>query len=631
MQVALRRRGRRRSLVAVLLLLAAATAAAAAWWVLIGEPRASERAAVETADAFLAAWGREDWPAVRARVRPPADGVVEAHRAMVEDLDLTAASYEPEEILVDGPDAAVRFTASLELEGVGPVAYAGGFRMVREDRAWQVVWDPSVLHPALVEGGSFQRSRTWPERGRVLDIAGEPLVGGTDVVVVGVEPQRLSDPERAVRALVDAAGAREEAVRALLDRPDLRADWFYPVTELPRAAFDAADEALRPVPGILFREGEGRGGPLAAPSIVGRTGPATQELLAELAGPYEEGDDVGVSGIERALERELAGAPAIEVAVVDGDGAVVEVISAVDAVAGEDVRLTIDPAVQRAAEQALEGAPGPAALVAVDITSGGLRAVANAPAGGFDRALNGRYPPGSTFKVVTSAALLGAGLGPEAAFDCPGERSVGGRTFRNAGQFALGPIDHRTALARSCNTAYVGQVDVLDDGTLLEAARAFGFVDAPDAIPLPDFGASFPEPGDATELAAAAIGQARVEASPAHMASVAAAAATGTWRSPILVVGTEQEERAIPGDAAALAGMMRAVVTEGTGTAADVPGAPVFGKTGSAEFGTQAPPETHAWFIGHRGDLAFAVLVEGGGAGGTVAAPIAARFLELVD
>ena len=73
---------------------------------------------------------------------------------------------------------------------------------------------------------------------------------------------------------------------------------------------------------------------------------------------------------------------------------------------------------------------------------------------------------------------------------------------------------------------------------------------------------------------------------------------------------------------------MRLVVTSGTGTEANVAGEPVHGKTGTAEFGTRQPPETHAWFVGFRSNLAFAVFVEGGGFGGEVAAPLAARFLR---
>jgi cell division protein FtsI/penicillin-binding protein 2 len=104
--------------------------------------------------------------------------------------------------------------------------------------------------------------------------------------------------------------------------------------------------------------------------------------------------------------------------------------------------------------------------------------------------------------------------------------------------------------------------------------------------------------------------------------------AEGRWRAPRLVT-TDPKTAADPpdsGEIATLRTLMRKVVTEGTGTAlANVPGEPS-GKSGTAEFGNENPPETHAWFISFRGDVAIAVLVEGGEAGGRVAAPIAAKF-----
>jgi cell division protein FtsI/penicillin-binding protein 2 len=168
----------------------------------------------------------------------------------------------------------------------------------------------------------------------------------------------------------------------------------------------------------------------------------------------------------------------------------------------------------------------------------------------------------------------------------------------------------------------------MSDGDLVDAAARFGFGTSYSAG-VDAVGGQFPEPVDAADRAASAIGQGRVLASPLHMASVAAAVASGAWRPP-RIVASEPVGAAVdldPATVAILADLMRQVVRTGTGTAAAVPGQEVAGKTGTAEFGNADPPETHAWFIGFRGTLAFAVLVEAGGVGGQVAAPIAARFL----
>jgi cell division protein FtsI/penicillin-binding protein 2 len=124
-----------------------------------------------------------------------------------------------------------------------------------------------------------------------------------------------------------------------------------------------------------------------------------------------------------------------------------------------------------------------------------------------------------------------------------------------------------------------------------------------------------------------------VLASPLLMATVAATVADGTWRPPVLLPDHAHDGGGLvqmePDAARALARMMRLVVTDGTGEALrDVPGEPVYAKTGTAEYGQDAPPRTHAWVIAYQDDLAVAVLIEDGGAGGAVAAPVAADFLR---
>ena len=126
------------------------------------------------------------------------------------------------------------------------------------------------------------------------------------------------------------------------------------------------------------------------------------------------------------------------------------------------------------------------------------------------------------------------------------------------------------------------------------------------------------------------IGQDRILASPLAMAGVAATVADGRWRAPRLLAGDElaRAEPLDSGELDTLREFTRAVVTEGTGTAlAGIPG-DVHGKSGTAEYGSGDPPPTHAWFIAYRDDVAVAVLVENGRSGGSVAAPIAARFFE---
>ena len=280
---------------------------------------------------------------------------------------------------------------------------------------------------------------------------------------------------------------------------------------------------------------------------------------------------------------------------------------------------------QAAAEVALGATRQKAALVALQPSTGDILAVANRPTdAAYDRAIDGRYAPGSTFKVVTTAALLRDGLKTSDTVACPKTITVSGKQFKNFEGEAAGAVPFARDFAQSCNTAFVSLAKRLAPDALTDTARDFG---------LGRTGASaVPAGRDAVERAASMIGQDRIVASPLAMAGVAATVADGRWRAPRLV-STDKHQSGPALDQTELStlrDLMRSVVTSGTGTAlAAVPGE-VAGKSGTAEYGGGNPPPTHAWFIAYRGDLAVAVLVEKGRSGGSVAAPIAARFFQAV-
>ncbi|MDR8414234.1 cell division protein FtsI [Nonomuraea sp. 3-1Str] len=304
----------------------------------------------------------------------------------------------------------------------------------------------------------------------------------------------------------------------------------------------------------------------------------------------------------------------------------------VKATGKESLKTTLDLKVHRAGARALEGVDKPASLVALRPSTGEILAVVNKP-GGFNRALLGKYPPGSTFKVVTASALVADGAKPDAQVNCPAEQNIGGFPFHNAGFKDYGALPFRDAFAHSCNTTFGAMtVDRLGADRLAKVAADFGF-GAAITPGVPAVKAEFPAPKDDTDLASAAIGQGRVLASPLNMASVAAAVAAGAWWPPRLVPEERMPDHTLrprpleQNVVRALRDLMPAVVTDGTAHDVSFPEGTA-GKTGTAEYGSGKEPPAHSWFVGYRGDLAFAVIVEGAGAGSAVAAPVAARFLK---
>jgi cell division protein FtsI/penicillin-binding protein 2 len=246
--------------------------------------------------------------------------------------------------------------------------------------------------------------------------------------------------------------------------------------------------------------------------------------------------------------------------------------------------LTLDTKTQKAAEAALVGTGTvPSALVAVDIASGDLLAVASSPEAGMNRALLSAYAPGSTLKVATAYSLLTHGVSPTTPVLCPPSVVIDGTTLRNYEHETLGLVPFSVDFANWCNTAFVGLWQNMGDSAVHDAAMALG-VGVPWDKHLGYAGAfagSVPVATSKVEKATTAFGQARTSVSPASLAVMAASVARGSYIEPALirtpaVAGVDRAPKPIDTKAATeLQALMRLVVTNGTATGviSSVPGA----------------------------------------------------------
>ncbi|HZB50955.1 MAG TPA: penicillin-binding transpeptidase domain-containing protein [Mycobacteriales bacterium] len=601
---------------------------------------ADEPGPADTARAFLDAWQRADTAAAAGQTDDPA-GATAGLDALRAGLGGAKGTLTLGEVTTQGEDrAAAAYTARWEIPAVaGPWEYAGTLPLTRGDDAWRVQWGPSDLHPDLTAGRTVRVVRKLPARAAIQDAAGQPLFSQQKVVTVGVEPRRVTDLPALADALAAALGVT--AADVVADVRKAKPTAFVPVITLRQADYAKVKPRIYSLPGTVFRSGERLLAPTArfAQPLLGRVGDATAEVLKEAGAGYRAGDQLGVSGLQRALNDQLTGTAGARIEAVPAAAQADRqptVLGRVEPKAGTPVRTTLDRAVQQAADAAVATVPTkPAALVAVRPSTGEILAVANNAKASYDLALAGHYPPGSTFKVVTATALLSARVvQPGSTVACPATVVVYGKRFQNEERFDLGQVPVGTAFAKSCNTTFTGLSQRLDDAALPTAAASYG-VGSAWALPVDSFGGSVPAPKDDTEKAADAIGQGRVEVSPLAMALVSAAVVRGGAVVPQLIADRPATPSGAPpsGPPAAvlpaLRDMMRAVVTEGTGTLLrDLPGPPVSGKTGTAEYGTAVPPRSHAWFTGFRSDLAFAVFVQDGQSSKTTAVPVSRAFLS---
>lgn len=325
---------------------------------------------------------------------------------------------------------------------------------------------------------------------------------------------------------------------------------------------------------------------------------------------------------------------------------------------GNSLILTIDTQVQSKARELLEENAERGSIVVMNPKTGEIYALVSLPdfnamsvaedwnslqenkAGALlNRSINGRYPPGSTFKVITAASILEGNM--DLSYEDKGIQTIDGRDFKNAEGAVYGNVDLKDAMTHSVNTYFVSKGAALGKEKLGSTADQFYFnkkipFDLPVSPSVFDYKKNIPK----TTLAASAIGQGDVLVTPLHMAMVASAVANdGKMMEPILVREVEDpkgksirkhdakvlQESIGEETAKTLNEYMISVVENGTGKRAAMRRTKVAGKTGSAE---NASGENHAWFIGYAPandpQVAVSVIVEQAGrSGGSIAAPMA--------
>ncbi|WP_019201809.1 penicillin-binding transpeptidase domain-containing protein [Tsukamurella sp. 1534] len=468
----------------------------------------------------------------------------------------------------------------------------------------KLTWKPTVVHPDATPGSRLLYSDEKAYDTPVVDRKNAPLMTWQTVTVVSLDPARAdsADALAAKLAVADRSVTAASLRAAVKDKPA-------PTAVISLRAADAKKVGpLAGIAGVSTRE-------------EGRLLTASPALRSPVDGALDE-----------RWRSDVDAAAGANITIVDAANKPVRLVDTIGGERPQPVRTTLDAGLQRAANAAVAGEKRPTMLVAIRPSTGGLLAVAQNKAadGQGPVALTGLYAPGSTFKTITTAAALQAGVTtPDAELPCPGKATFGDRSIPNENEFALGTVPLHTAFAKSCNTTMAGLGTKLGDTAFTDTARAFGLGVDFEIPGVTTVTGNVPAARTPAERVEESIGQGRVTASPFGLAVVEASLAAGRTAQPSLFDGERAKADAPalpidPGVADALRSAMRETVTSGTATALqDIDG--LGGKTGTAEFGNNE--HAHGWFAGIVGDLAFATFVESGDSSGP-AVTVSGAFLR---
>jgi penicillin-binding protein 2 len=528
-------------------------------------------------------------------------------------------------------------------------------------------------------------------RGILFDRTGLPLVDNRPAFSLVVVPRDVPDLGALTERLAGLLAVPESELRDRLGRVSPDSPWPIRLSRgLTLEEVARIEEWRLDLPGVTVEVEPQRAYPGVrfAAHLLGYVREASEQDLGRNG--MRRGDLVGQTGLERLHDEHLRGRDGGEQIEVDAYGRLIRVLDRREPVPGAHMWTTLDRRIQQAAEDALGARAG--AIVVMDPRNGDVLALASHPAYPVERfsrpldretwlslvedptrpllnrAVQGIYPPGSLFKIILAAAgLQSQAITPFDRLSCPRAWMFGGRPYHNWEDHDRGALTLREALQFSCNTFFYQLGLKLGPEKIAQMAEAFGFGrvtasgltgERPGLVPSPAWKRATLKdkwhPGDTVSLS---IGQGLITVTPLQVARFMAAVANGgtLWKPRLVDRVVTADGRLIREEAPEIQGRvdvapvifeflheaLGAVVAEGTGKQARVPGVTVGGKTGTAqthEFRSEAErkrrDQDHAWFAGfaplEEPQVAIVVFAERAGLGGQVAAPIAREVLKAI-